>query len=167
MRQSIKRGLVGCLLAVTFANGAVAEPRVIFLVRHAERADAGGQVQADPELSATGLERAVALVRELKDGGIRAILTSEFKRARQTAAPLAESLGIKAEVVAAKDTAATVARLENAAGNVLVVGHSNTIPEVIRALGVTVPVTIGEKDYDDLFVVVLAQPPHLLHLHYR
>jgi hypothetical protein len=48
----------------------------------------------------------------------------------------------------------------------LVVGHSNTIPEVIAGLGITVPIQIGENDYDNLFLVVRAPTPHLIRLHY-
>ena len=58
-------------------------------------------------------------------------------------------------------------KLKRGDGNVLVVGHSNTLPEIIKALDITAPVTIGENDYDDLFVVVLGEPPQCIHLHYR
>ncbi|HXA08948.1 MAG TPA: phosphoglycerate mutase family protein [Chthoniobacterales bacterium] len=158
--------LLSGLATLLLAASAGAEPRVIFLVRHAERADASGPAQADPALSATGKARAAALVKELRDAGISAIYTSEFRRAQQTASPLANSLGIKIEVVPAKDSAALLAKLRSASGNVLVVGHSNTVPEIIKALGVSVSVTIAEQDYDDLFLVVSGQPPRLIHLHY-
>jgi broad specificity phosphatase PhoE len=158
MRKSINQSLLGCLLALAFANGAVAEPRIIFLVRHAERADAGGPAQADPELSAAGRERAAALARELKDCGIRAIFTSEFKRTRQTAAPLAESLGRRAEVVPTKDAATIVARLRNASGNVLVVGHSNTISEIIRALGWPRRLQLGKR-ITTIFLLLSSRNP--------
>jgi hypothetical protein len=89
------------------------------------------------------------------------------RRAQQTAEPLAKSLGIKIEVIPARDSAALLAKLRSASGSVLVVGHSNTKPELIKALGVSSPVTITEQDYDDLFLVVPGQPPRLIHLHYR
>jgi len=54
-----------------------------------------------------------------------------------------------------------------ATGNVLVVGHSNTLPGVIKALGITEPVSIAEEDYDNLFVVIRGEKPSLLRLHYR
>jgi broad specificity phosphatase PhoE len=159
--------LLLCLATVLLATSGGAEPPVIFLVRHAERADAGGPAQADPSLTETGRARAAALAKELRDAGITAIYTSEFRRAQQTAAPLAKSLGVKVEVIPARDSAALLANLHTASGNVLVVGHSNTVPEIIKALGVSSPLTIAEKDYDDLFLVVPGQPPRLIHLHYR
>jgi hypothetical protein len=50
---------------------------------------------------------------------------------------------------------------------VLVVGHSNTVPDVIKDLGVTTRVTIGEDDFDNLFLVTTGARPSLLRLHYR
>ncbi len=47
------------------------------------------------------------------------------------------------------------------------IGHSNTVPEIIKALGITTPLTLAEDAYDDLLLVVLEQPPRLVHLHYR
>ncbi len=161
------RNLLFILAAVLIATGARAESPAIFFVRHAERADAGGPARADPALSEAGKVRAASLAKTLRDAKISAIYTSEYKRTQETAAPLAASLGIKVQPVPAKEDAALLARLKNEKGNSLVVGHSNSVPEIIRALGVSMHVTIGESDYDDLFVVVLTAPPQLLHLHYR
>ncbi|MEO5718641.1 MAG: phosphoglycerate mutase family protein, partial [Chthoniobacterales bacterium] len=149
------------------ASSALAESPVVFVVRHAERADADGPAQPDPVLSETGRTRAAALAKELRDAGIGHIYTSEFKRTQETAAPLADSLGVKAEVVPGKETAALVDKLKAGSGNTLVVGHSDTVPEIIKALGVSTAVTLGPKDYDDLFLVQMEQPPRLIHLHYR
>ena len=159
--------LLFCVATVLVASGAMAESPTIFLIRHAERADAGSSAQADPALSETGQARAAALAKELRDAGISAIYTSEFKRTQQTAAPIAKSLGVKAEVVPAKETTGLVAKLKSGSGNVLVVGHANTLPEIIKGLGISSPVAIAEKDYDDLFLVVLDRPPLLIHLHCR
>ena len=52
-------------------------------------------------------------------------------------------------------------------GNVLVVGHSNTVPEIIKSLGVSEPVAIPDDQFDNLFVVIRGARPTLLRLHYR
>ena len=155
------------LLAFSFADAALAEEPVIFIVRHAERAAISGRVPSDTGLSATGRERADALASELKDAQIAAIYTSEFQRTKETAAPLAKSLGIRPEVVSADDLRGLLAELKAARGNVLVVGHSNTIPQILNGLGVPGRITIAESDYDNLFVVVRDPKPRLIHLHYR
>ena len=155
------------LLAFSFAASATAQPPVIFLVRHAERAAISGHVPSDTGLSATGRKRAEALARVLKDAQITAVYTTEYKRTRETAAPIAQSLGIQPEVIPGDDLRGLIAKLSASSGNVLVVGHSNTLPQIISALGVSSRVTVAESDYDNLFLVVLERPPRLIHLHYR
>ncbi len=146
-------------------------PGVVFLVRHAERADAGmaaaKMAGADPELSDVGKARANALAALLQDAKITAIFTTEYKRTRDTAQPLATATGIAAAAVDSKDAAGLIARVKASAGNVLVVGHSNTVPDVIKALGVTEPVAIADDQFDNLFVVIRGARPALLRLHYR
>jgi broad specificity phosphatase PhoE len=156
-----------CLLGSFLAASATAQPPVIFLVRHAERAAISGHVPSDTGLSAAGRERAEALARALKDAEITAIYTTEYKRTRETAAPVARSLGIQPEVIPGDDLRGLIAKLKASPGNVLVVGHSNTLPQIISALGVSSRVTVAESDYDNLFLVVRASEPQLIRLHYR
>ena len=146
---------------------AVAQPPVIFLVRHAERAAISGHAPSDTGLSAAGRKRAQALAATLKDAQITAIYTTDYKRTRETAAPLAQSLGIRPEVIPGDDLRSFVAKLKAARGNVLVVEHSNVLPQIINALGISSRVIVGESDYDNLFVVVGSPEPRLIHLHYR
>ena len=167
MHQARKYLRFFCLVTFAFTVSALAEPPVLFLVRHAERADTGGTPQKDPGLSEKGRERAEALAHELRDAGITALYTTAFKRTQQTAAPLAHSLGVESEVVPAKETSALLRKLKDGSGNALIVGHSNTLPEIMQALGISSPPKIGEADYDDLFVLIAGPPARLIHLHYR
>jgi broad specificity phosphatase PhoE len=68
--------------------------------------------------------------------------------------------------VPSKETSALIAKLRDSHGNVLVVGHGNTIPDLIKEVGVAVPISISENDYDNLFVLVLDEKPRLIRLHY-
>jgi len=146
-------------VAVTVAS---AQP-VVVIVRHAEKAASDG---GDPDLSPAGRARAEALARILKDSGITAIFTSEFKRTQETAAPTAASTSIATTVVPAKDPAALVAKLHQLNGNALVVGHGNTIPNIIKALGINTPINIPDADYSELLIVTLGDKPQLFRLHY-
>src|SRR5437762_10137502 len=150
------------LLVFVSVSIASAQP-VVVIVRHAEKADNGG---SDPDLSSAGRSRADALARILKDSGITAIFTSEFKRTQETATPTATSIGVTATVVPAKDTAALVAKLHQLNGNALVVGHGDTIPNMIKALGINSPIDIPDEDYSELLIVTLGDKPHLFRLHY-
>ena len=77
----------------------------------------------------------------LTDAKIAAIFTTELKRTQQTAAPLAKVLGLSATTVAAANVPGLIDQIMLVTGNVLVVGHSNTLPEIIKRLGVTTPVS--------------------------
>src|SRR6266436_5956728 len=150
------------LLVFVSVSNARAEP-VVVVVRHAEKAASDGK---DPDLSSAGRARAEALARILKDSGITTIFTTEFKRTQETAAPTATSVHVTPTVVAAKDTAGLVAKLHQLNGNALVVGHGDTIPNIIKALGMDRPINIPDEDYSELLIVTLGDKPQLFRLHY-
>jgi phosphohistidine phosphatase SixA len=157
-------------LTLSIPAFAVAQPAV-FLVRHAERADTAAGVApvtgADPDLSAAGHARASSLAAMLKDAGITAIFATQYKRTQQTAAPLATALGVAILTIPSTDTEGLVAKVKAAPGNVLIVGHSNTVPEVIKGLGIDTPPPVAETDFDNLFIVTRGEKPALLRLRYR
>jgi broad specificity phosphatase PhoE len=136
---------------------------VVVIVRHAEKAANGGN---DPDLSSAGRARAETLARILKDSGITEIFATEFKRTQETAAPTATSIRVAPTVVAAKDTAALVAKLHQLNGNALVVGHGDTIPNIVKALGINSSINIPDADYSELLIVILGDKPQLFRLHY-
>ncbi len=147
------------LLLVADANAAP----VIFLVRHAEKASTGGN---DPDLSLAGQKRADALARILRDSQITAVFVTEFKRTQETAAPTAKAAHLSPTVVPANDIGALVEKLRALNGNALVAGHSNTIPDLLKALGIGTPVSIPDDDYTEIFAVFVGDAPQLLRLHY-
>jgi 2,3-bisphosphoglycerate-dependent phosphoglycerate mutase len=151
-----------CLLIFVSVLMASAQP-VVVIVRHAEKASDGG---SDPDLSSAGRTRADALAQILKDSDITAIFTSEFKRTQETAAPTATSVHVKPTVIAAKDTAGLVAKLQQLRGNALVVAHGDTIPNIIKTLGIDSPINIPDEDYSELLIVTLGDKPQLFRLHY-
>jgi broad specificity phosphatase PhoE len=158
----MKRFVFYLFLASALLSTATAQS-TIFIVRHAEKADA----TKDPDLSEAGRARAEALAKTLREANITAVYATEFKRTQQTAAPLAKVLGIIVTTLPAKDNAALIAKLRASNGNALIVGHGDTIPDLIKALGISEPINITENDYDNLFVVVLDEKPRLIRLHYR
>ena len=163
-----KRSLLILVLSLFVAAPAAAQSSV-FLVRHAERADSGMSPApgADPDLSEAGKARAESLATVLKDANITAIFTTQYKRTQQTAAPLAKALGITLTIVPSKDTVDLVKQVKAAKGNVLVVGHSNSVPDVIKGLGISTPVTIPDDEFDSLFIVSREASASVLQLHYR
>jgi phosphohistidine phosphatase SixA len=139
-----------------------AEP-TIFVVRHAEKAQGGDE--KDPDLSDAGRARAESIAKVLKDARITAIYATEFKRTQQTAAPLARAMQLNVTIVPAKEIATLASQVKATDGAALVVGHSNTIPQILEALGAATAVTIADADYDNLFVVAPGAPTKLIRLH--
>jgi len=139
--------------------------KTVFLVRHAERAE---EPRQDPPLTEKGVARSEALARLLSAAGVKAIYTSQFARTKLTAEPLAKQLGVAVTSISLKTSSSNPRAIaeestkeivdkimSNAGGSVLVVGHSNSIPDVIKMLGGDVVPTIDEKKFDDLFVVTV------------
>jgi broad specificity phosphatase PhoE len=139
------------LLLLACAAPAAAQ-QTVFLVRHAEKANQS----TDPALSEAGLARARALAALLARARVTAIYATQYQRTVQTVQPLADALKLKVERMPADDTRALVARLRSrhASDVVVVAGHSNTVPEILRLLGGTTREEIADDDFSNLFVVV-------------
>ncbi len=128
----------------------------IILVRHAERPPG-----ADPDLLPEGRARAGALAAALDSADVRAILHTPLKRTRQTAESLAARTGVSLTEIpytaAGGETAhvaAVVRRVQELNGQTVVyVGHSNTVPAVIAALGITPAPVIPDSVYNRFYVV--------------
>jgi broad specificity phosphatase PhoE len=157
------RYLLSLVLFGFFASAAAAQS-VAFIVRHAEKDESS---KHDPGLSVAGRARAESLASMLKDAGVTSVYATEFRRTQETAAPLAKIIGAQVGTLPGKSTADLVTRLRALHdGNALVVGHSNTIPMLIKALGIDQPINIKDSDYDNLFVVILDEQPRLFRLHF-
>ena len=127
----------------------------VVMVRHAEKAD----WSADPPLSAEGETRARKLAHVLGEAPIDAIYSTPFLRTQNTARPLAESLGLEVRIIEAGDTYANdMAELvfaEHEGELVVIVSHSNTVPELVGALGYPEIPTIEDDEYDDLYILTI------------
>ena len=187
-------------ISIVFAGLGLANPpvfgqRALFILRHAERAEYD---EHDGVLSKAGEVRAANLARLLGEAGISTIITTEARRARQTAEPLARALGLNPRII--KTLSAQTAEARQAGDDivliidrqkpkweadyakklldeicsrhkndiVVIIGHQNTVPEIVRATGYAGEVKIGDFEHDDIFVVVPKEsgPPTVLHLNY-
>ena len=164
-RGALWRVAAAAVVVLAAALPALAQKAVV-VVRHAEKVDESD----DPLLSAAGKARARALARHLRTVGVKAIYVTQYKRTGLTAAPIAAAAGLKPIVVHSYASPELVDRIrqDNPNDIVLVVGHSDTVPEVLRLLGHPEPVTIGAAEYDNLFVAIpnKAGPPTVLRLRY-
>lgn len=191
--------LVGVAIIISLVYFCIYDQTTtVILVRHAEKEfDPGNPDDPNPDLAdAVGTDRADALVKVAKDAGVTAIYTTEFCRTAQTAQPLARQLGVplfvqdnglSGDQLSGCDPAIdvpierlpiaidTIAELidkilaENSGRVVLVVGHSNTVPQMIEELGVA-PLcpdyfpfsrdgscNIPDAQFDNLFIVTVTR----------
>ena len=133
---------------------------VVFVVRHAEVETQAAD--ADPDLSVDGRERAARLAKMLSQArpvrSIDAIFASDYKRSQQTATPLSETAALPVNVVATAAWSELPRRItrDHRGEYVLVVGASNTVPELVEALSGE-KITLRDDEYDTMFVVFVPQ----------
>ena len=160
MRAASVSVLMVVLLALA-ACGPRVEPEtatsVVYLVRHAEKlAPMEGAAPPDPSLTQRGRARAEALARTLGTEPIDRILSTDTARTRETAAPLAERTGLEVEIYDHRALQELAAELAATPGRHVVVGHSNTTPELVELLGGEPGDPSDEEtEYDRLYVVAI------------
>lgn len=144
----------------------------VVVVRHAEKEF--GTIE-DPPLSTAGEQRAQQLARLFGErsgpGKIAAVFATETHRAQATAEPLASRLGLRPIVVAAKDSDELLRRIhaDYRGRTVVVVGHANTVPEIVRRLsGAKEVPPMGEEEYSTVYIVTVPTlgRPSLLRMNY-
>lgn len=143
-----------------------AADKLVVLVRHAEK-----EKGVDPVLTEAGKRRAEALADHLAEARIDFIITTQYRRTRLTAQPLAQVLGLEPIVIRPgddlkkhfRDVATAVNRLPEGIG-ILVVGHSNTIPHIVTALGGPRLPDMDENDNSTMFILHLSgdETPRLI-----
>lgn len=162
MKKAIFVSFVSLLLILTGCPSKPADqppvaeqkPLVVFLVRHAEKTDDG----KDPDLSEEGKKRAQDLAAVLSSADIGHVHSTDFIRTRDTAAAVAGTAGVEVEKYDPKDLAGFAKKLKETGGRHLVVGHSNTTPELAKLLGGDAGTEIDEKgEYDRLYIVTIGK----------
>jgi broad specificity phosphatase PhoE len=147
---------VGIAIGLAWFFESQATTTIIF-VRHADKELNVGE---NPGLSDAGRHRVAELTRQLLDAdvaaGIDAIYATPFRRSQETVQPLAQALGLDINSYDAADRETVLETiLKNHKGKIiLVVGHSDTIPELIANLGASKVVPpIDEMEYDNIYII--------------
>jgi phosphohistidine phosphatase SixA len=127
-----------------------------YIVRHAEKAatDSASMMNSDPPLSAEGQKRARDLRDLLKKKGITDIYSTNSLRTRSTAEPLSKARNIQVQFYGPKPDSIFIRRLKELKGNILIVGHSNTVDDIVNGLCEQQLLNdLPDAAYDNLFVV--------------
>ncbi len=133
LSSALGLALMTWVILLMICSSAAAQKKTIILVRHAEKAD---QTSQDPELTDAGKQRAERLAKIVKKYRPGAIYSTDFKRTRDTAAPMAARRKLKVEIYDAKKPVELIdAIMKRKTKRFLIVGHSNTIPGLANLLG--------------------------------
>jgi broad specificity phosphatase PhoE len=139
---------------------SAASTTTVFVMRHAEKLTSNPD-DPDPALSPAGEARALELAqffgRAPKGQGLDAVIVSEYRRTQDTVRPLANRLGIPVIVVPAEEVSVTAKRgvSENRGGRVLIVGHSDTVPDIVRELSGIDVGGMAETEYGIVYLVAV------------
>jgi len=150
----------------------MAADTMIIVVRHAEKATDDPK---DPGLSEQGSARASALAEVLKDSNLKAVYSTQYKRTQLTGAPAAAMNGLQVQAIEInkqndKTYVADLIRKikkEHNGQTVLIVGHSNTVPEIVKYLTGKDVAPIGENEFDRIYVITLGKTPRLVSASYH
>ena len=126
----------------------------LYLVRHAEKESDGSR---DPALTEAGKQRAEQLAIWLHDKNIQEIWSSDYHRTRDTAKPSLNRSGQELRIYEAGDLATLSRELLDQGQNALIVGHSNTTPELARLICDCSIEDMDESEYDRLIVISVVE----------
>ena len=141
-----------CLALMLYGGFALANE--VYLLRHAEKLPTTN----DPALSECGRQRAAALALHLQDINFTAVYATPYLRTQQTAAAVATQQQLSVSQYDPRQPEALISLITAQHKPVMVVGHSNTIPQLVKQLTGIEMAPLTEQDYDLLYQVKLSAP---------
>ncbi|MES3021299.1 MAG: phosphoglycerate mutase family protein [Pseudomonadota bacterium] len=148
------RLLCGISLALSMLVPLAASAQgTVYLVRHGEKESVG----KDPALTEAGQLRARNIAATLRKAGVAQIYSTALIRTQLTAKPLANLLALPVQTYNPSRQAEFAAQLKTLSGNTLVVGHSNTLTELVRLLGGQPGADIADDEFDRLYQLAIAK----------
>lgn len=146
------------LISILTATAAIAQHTTVYIVRHAEK-NLNDPNTKDPALSTDGVQRSYDLEKLLAGEGIAAVFSTDYIRTRKTGEPLAKRIGKDITTYNPNQPAELVVKVmqEYQDKAVLIIGHSNTILQLVEAFGGKPTITeIRDNEYRNLFKLVLS-----------
>lgn len=143
--------IVAAVLALSSTGMAMAGPESapVYVMRHLDTPEG----ERDPDLTERGQKGAWALTRWFQGKPLLVIYVSNFRRTRQTVEMLNGERQIRLRLYDPADTPGLVARVKAEAGPVLIVGHSNTVPDIVEQLGGERPAALSHPDFGDVWTI--------------
>jgi len=142
MRKTILFGLLLLTMTTVLAQESVEKTTTYFLIRHAEKVREN-PADKNPDLNERGFQRAENWEKVLKHISFDAIYSTDYKRTLKTAAPIAEKSNLEIKLYNPSKVDFELFQLENTGKNVLIVGHSNSVPQFVNGL-------INQQKYQEM-----------------
>ena len=127
------------------------KPTTVFIVRHAEKAKSPAD---NPQLTREGERRAMTLAHLLSQSGVTAVFSTNTTRTVETVNNYASSKNIHIQLYETVEDIKRIIQSDYRGKTVLVAGHSNTVPDMIKAFGIQSPPKIDDE-YNNLFIVMI------------
>ena len=139
------------VLALSITSACFAEPFTLYFIRHAEKELTTKQ---DPDLTEEGRDTALRLKSYLEQKVLEKIYSTNYKRTLNTARPVVKHHGLEVTQYSPRELESLATQLIALKEDALIVGHSNTTPEMVNLVGGEAkPMT--EEEYGDLFIVTV------------
>lgn len=157
-KTSIRKTVFCCFSSILLfcLTATLAQANTIYLLRHFEKQTVSKQDSKDVSLTKNGALAADALAVFLQHKNIQQIFSTSYKRTRESVAPSAKQLGLVVQAYDPTDLSAAATMIEATNKNSVIVGHSNTTPELFALLG-CYEVSMSEHDYNQIYVVSVEQ----------
>jgi len=139
------------LLLILISPVVFAETYTLYFIRHAEK---DLSTKTDPALTKQGMATAQRLKQFMSDKPLSIVYSSDYKRTRATAQPVADQKKLELNIYNPRELASLAKTLTTAKKNALIVGHSNTTPEIVALVGGrSKPIT--DEEYGEVFIVTI------------
>lgn len=147
-------------LLLILLSGLSEAQTTIYLVRHAEKIST--KDVKDPDLTQIGQFRALNIAKQLSKVGITDVYSTNYKRTMQTAKPLADHLKVAIKHYDPSKLKEFSQQIKSIQGNILIVGHSNTTPQLTSLISGKEVAPLSEHDFDNLYQVILLEDKTML-----
>ncbi len=134
-----------------FSSTTIAETYTLYLIRHAEK---DLTTKVDPDLTKQGRETAEKLKQYFHQKSLSMIYSTDYKRTRHTAKPVADNLQLGITLYDPRKLPSFAKQLLSEQKDALIVGHSNTTPDLVRLVGGEAE-AMSEEQYGELFIVTI------------
>ena len=126
-----------------------------YIVRHAEKVTQEANMSSDVSLTEEGKRRAEEIKKILSRKKIAYVFSTNTIRTKSTAQPTADYFHLTTAIYGPRPDSAFISLLKSKKKNTLIVGHSNTVDDIVNMLCGKKEVAgdLPDTEYNKLFII--------------